>query len=237
MNDYLYGELKMKTALLLFVAINFSTVNAAEELVIPDAKIINESVKPVKAGCDQCEVEAKGMSPFSVSGLAPKISADVQSIKTTMACTNGRKRLKSDVSFYTTSVAEHSNKLAGNFQSGFLSTGTISDLYVGVSAFKDLMFVTKVKNGDKIVGYNVTLSFCELPNSFKDMPAIISDNRPIDSFRAPYGIILGEKSSTCNQGSVLSMTSTVVSRRSSEANSAPDAQVPTSFVEICRPAF
>lgn len=228
----------MKVVLFLALILNVSITTANDLVpVIPDASVIDKAVSPVKGGCDQCETASKSgnSSPF-YGGPVPKAMVEqVQSIKSTVACDKGKKRLKNDVSFFTTSTPGNSSTLKGNFQSGFMSNGTISDLYVGVSAFKDLMFVTKVKNGDKIVGYNVTLSYCELPNAYKDMAAIISDTRPIDNFSAPYGINLSEKGSSCGHGSVVSISSMVISRRDgTDTHSGPDAQVPTSFVELCR---
>ena len=225
----------MKAVFLFLMAFNVTPVIANELLpVMPDTKAINKGLNPVKGGCDQCEVSQTLKSPLINPAISKSRIDKVQAAKSTLACVEGRKRLQNDVSFFTNSVPTNKGVVVGNFQPGFLTNGTVSDLYVGVSAFKDLMFVTKVTSGDKVVGYNVTISFCELPNSYKDMPGVISDSRSLENFAAPKGIALTEKNSACGFGSVVSFPTSIVSRRDPASAYSIDAPISTSFLEYCK---
>jgi hypothetical protein len=179
-----------------------------------------------------------GSSPFTTSnplfnGAAGSTMVNqVQSIKTNVACLNGGYRLTNDVSFYIRGGYISGTKIGGNWQTGFLSEGTISKLWIGVSAYRDLMFVTQVANGGTVVGFNVTISFCELKNSYAGLPSIISNERTLEGFQAPYGIIL-DSNTYCGYNVVdLAQYTSIISRRSmSNPYSPPDAQVPTSFTK------
>jgi len=114
-----------------------------------------------------------GTSPFNSNnpalntGAGSSMISQYNDIKSKTPCLRGA-RLVNDVSFYVTGGAVNLNTIGGNWTPGFLQSGTISSMYVGVSAYRDLMFVTKVTDGIKVVGYNVTLSFCE-----SQMPMLI----------------------------------------------------------------
>jgi hypothetical protein len=121
----------------------------------------------------------------------------VNSIKSNVACLNGY-RLANDANFYINSGAVAQNRIAGNFMPGFLTNGTNTQVWVGVSVFRDVMFVSKVTNGSQVVGYNVSISFCEMKNTYyPNLPSIISNERAITSFIAPNGIILGGAGTNC----------------------------------------
>lgn len=156
------------------------------------------------------------------------IVSQYNNIKSSISCLPGRNRLVNDVSFYVQGSITDTH-IGGNWQSGFLNNGTVSDLYVGVSAFRDLMFLTKVTNGDVVVGYNVTLSFCEVPNAYTNYPALVSNDRPLVSFQAPYGIYINT-AKPCGYGLIASAQNTViVSQRSSEYPYTSDYPIYTSF--------
>ena len=165
----------------------------------------------------------------------PQIDSQVQSIKANVACTNGY-RLTNDVSFFLPgSFAAGSGSrttIGGQFQEGFMSNGTISQLYVGVSLYRDLMFVTKVTNGSQVLGFNVTLSYCEVKNSYQGLPSIISNERPLKNFRAQSGIVL-DTDTHCGYGVVDWAPNTVITslRELSNPSSPPDVDVPVSFTK------
>lgn len=178
-----------------------------------------------------------GSSPFYTGNPALSTSAgstiinQVQSIKANVSCLNGY-RLTNDVSFYVQGGIVGSNKIGGNWQSGFLTNGSVNKLWVGVSAFRDIMFVTQVVNGSQVVGFNVTLSFCELKNSYSTLPSIISNERALINFAAPYGIIV-DSNTYCGYGVVDYAQNTVITSQRNLSNpySPPDAQIPTSFTK------
>lgn len=188
-----------------------------------------------------------GSSPFYSGNPAfngtggSTIINQVNSIKSNVTCLNGSYRLTNDVSFYVQGgYANGTNTIYGNFTEGFLTSGTINQLYVGVSIYRDLMFVTQVTNGGQIVGYNVTLSFCEMKNTSPTLPSIISNERKLSGFRAPWGINIGTKTS-CGYGLVYSTgvgydnygrpkATTIISEKNpSNPYSANTVEVPTSF--------
>lgn len=174
---------------------------------------------------------ASGTSPFYVGNAAVSstIVSQVQSVRSTVTCLSGRNRLANDVSFYINGGSLTGTTIGGNWQPGFMSQGNISNLYIGVSAYRDLMFVTKVTNGGQVIGYNVTLSFCEMPNAYPNFPALISNDRPLINFQAPNGIVL-DVNTYCGYGVVDAAFNTViVSQRSSTNPYTSDFPVYTSF--------
>ncbi len=180
---------------------------------------------------------ASSSSPFTTSNPALQSAAgstiinQVNSIKGNVSCMNGY-RLSNDVNFFVNGGYISGTKIGGNWQSGFLTNGTISKMWVGVSAYRDIMFVTQVSNGAQVVGFNVSISFCELKNSYPSLPSIISNERALTRFAAPYGIIL-DSNTYCGYSVVdLAQYTTIVSERNaSNPYSPPEATVPTSFTK------
>lgn len=178
-----------------------------------------------------------GSSPFYTGnpalsgGTGSTIITQVQSIKANVPC-NGGYRLTNDVSFYVNGGYVGSNKIGGNFQPGFLTNGQVNKLWVGVSAFRDLMFVTQVTNGSQVVGFNVTMSFCEMKSSSPGLPSIVSNERALKGFVAQSGIIV-DSNTYCGYGVVdFAYNTYIVSERSlSNPYSPPDAWIQTSFTK------
>jgi hypothetical protein len=185
-----------------------------------------------------------GSSPFYAGNPAlsanPQIITQVQNLKSSVACLSGRNRLTYDVSFFINGGAVSGTTIGGSWQSGLLNSnsGIISNLYIGVSAFRDLMFVTKVTNGAQVVGYNVTLSFCEVPNKYANFPALVANGRPLVNFQAPYGIVL-DTNTYCGYGVVDAAVNTVIiSQRDTTNPYTADYPVYTSFSKpLCNGQF
>ena len=174
-----------------------------------------------------------GSSPFYTgnSAVSSSIVSQVQSMKSSVTCLNGNNRLSNDVSFYINGGSINGTTIGGNWQGGFMSQGSISNLYVGVSAYRDLMFVTKVTNGGQVIGYNVTLSFCGMPNAYPNYPALISNDRPLVNFQAPSGIVL-DTNTYCGYGVIDAAFNTViVSQRSTTNPYTSDFPIYTSFTK------
>ncbi|MBC7540281.1 MAG: hypothetical protein H7281_15770 [Bacteriovorax sp.] len=179
-------------------------------------------------------VGASGTSPFYVgnSAVSSTIVNQVQSVRSSVTCLSGRNRLANDVSFYINSGSISGTTIGGNWQLGFMNTGTISNLYIGVSAYRDLMFVTKVTNGgSQVIGYNVTLSFCEVPNAYVNYPALVSNDRALVNFQAGNGIVL-DTNTYCGYGVVDAAINTlIVSQKSTTNPYTSDYPVYTSFTK------
>lgn len=178
---------------------------------------------------------AGGTSPYysgnpAISGT---IINQVQSIKANVACANGY-RLGTDYSFYVQGnfPVNGGTAIRGQWVPGYLNQGTISHLYVGVSVFRDLMFVTKVTNGSQLVGYNVTLSFCEMKSAYPNFPSIISNETQLTNFQAPNGIVL-DTDPHCGYGVVDYAPNTIITATRTVANpySTGPVQIPTSFTK------
>lgn len=192
---------------------------------------------------------ASGSSPFTTSNPALQSSIgstiinQAQSIKANVACMNGNYRLTNDVSFYINGgYAANTTRIRGNWQPGFMSNGTISKMWIGVSPTRDVMFVTQVSNGSQVVGFNVTISFCEMksaPMNGYSLPSIISNERTLEGFQARYDIFL-DSNNYCGYSVVdLAQETTIISRKNmSNPYSPPDALVPTSFTKpLCNGQF
>jgi hypothetical protein len=176
----------------------------------------------------------QGNSAFSAN---PGIINHVMNIKNGVACLQGRSRLQNDVTFFISGGYQSGTKIAGNFQEGVLP-GDNSELHVGVSAFRDLMFVTKVTNGSQVMGFNVTLSFCEVANPYPNFPLLVSSDRRLVNFNARNGIIL-DMNTYCGYGVIDAALDTWITSQPSVSNqmTAPFT-FPTSFTKpVCNGQF
>jgi hypothetical protein len=159
--------------------------------------------------CGKKNVVNSGSGSSFFSSNNPVFSGGTQfvnnynAIKNKVSCLSGRYRLNNDVTFFINGGSYSQSTIYGQFQAGQISTGSVSEMYVGVSAYRDLMFVTKVSNGGSLVGYNVTLSMCSVPNSYSTYPALVSNDRTLTGFQAPYGIVVNS-STNCGYGLIAS---------------------------------
>jgi hypothetical protein len=132
----------MKKFLLLLALI--SSVINAEELVrvqvphdqisvtpifIPTASTIDKIVAAPKPDCESCKENKVSPSLWRHPNVPANIINLVEIFKHKSQCRDNRKRLTSDVSFYVNGEASKLT-VSGNWQPGFLSNGTVSDLYV-----------------------------------------------------------------------------------------------------------
>lgn len=129
-----------------------------------------------------------------------------QQVKSSFPCNTGR-RLGQDVTFSTQGYNHGGSKttISGPFRAGPIG-GEISQLFIGVSKWNDVMIVSRVGSGSQVRGYNITLSMCSYSgNGFP----FIDDSRPLSNFQAPNGIIL-DTDNHCNFGSVDAAKNTVM---------------------------
>lgn len=121
----------------------------------------------------------------SIFAIDSSVLSDIES---KYKCDNDSERVRV---LYNTSGAD-SNKVFGYFEEGKVN-GKVTNSYLGVSAFNDLMFVdrlNKEKDSNKN-RFNVTISMC--PQSMVSLGMVlplIGEERRLKSFKAPSGIIL-----------------------------------------------
>lgn len=181
-----------------------------------------------------------GQNAFSTSNPAFNSSVgsssvnQYQSIKSQVPCTSGT-RLMNDVNFYATSGSFTGSKLLVNgWTKGFFTGGTINKMWVGVSVFKDLMFVTQVVNqNNQVVGFNVTLSFCEVKNTYQGLPSVVSDARELTNFQTPNGIVL-DSDTYCGYNMVDAAVNTYIVSLADQSNSyyTQNAPIVTTFTKM-----
>ena len=171
-----------------------------------------------------------GNSPL-FQAINSTMGSQVQNMKNTVTCLPGRTRLTNDVNFYINGGSISGTTIGGNWQSGFLNSGAINNIYFGVSAYRDIMVVSKVTNGASVVGYNVSISFCDVANSYPNYPALVSNDRPLVNFQAPQGIVL-DTNTYCGFGVIDAAFNTVIiSQRSTTNPYTSDYPIYTSFTK------
>ena len=147
-------------------------------------------------------------------------------------CKNGEKRLARDITLHTTNIYRnaHPMSIQGPFSTGSLSGGgQATSVYVGISIFGDLIFVSKITGGDRnVLGFNITLSMCSFQTYMTDERA----PQP-DSFQAPTGIVLDD-SLDCGHESVLAAQNTTLTTPATQA--LPIFTALTSFSPTCKSA-
>jgi len=130
-----------------------------------------------------------------------------QQILSSFNCRQGQ-RLDQIVTFHSQGSNQGGGSrttIGGNFQPGPIG-GEVSQLFVGVSAYNDVIIVSRVGSGSQVQGYNVTLSMCSYSGS--NLP-LIDNKRQLSNFQAPNGIVL-DTDSHCNFGSVDSAKETTM---------------------------
>lgn len=170
-------------------------------------------------GCGDKENKASGNSangfnnnqPFNnqqsqTPNLNSSQSGQFQQILSSFNCRQGQ-RLSQIVTFSTQGFNHGGSKttIAGPYQAGPIN-GEVGQIFVGVSAWNDVMIVSRVGSGSQVRGYNVTLSMCSF--SQNGIP-LIHDSRPLSNFNVQNGIIL-DTDNHCNFGSVDSAKETVM---------------------------
>ncbi|RPJ72125.1 MAG: hypothetical protein EHM20_14110 [Alphaproteobacteria bacterium] len=197
--------------------------------------------KENKVNSSTVGIGISGNNPLFSGAAGQTIAAQYNSIRSSVACLPGRTRLANDVSFYVTGSFS-GTKILGNWTPGFMTSGTVSAMYVGVGAYRDLMFLTKVTNGSQVVGYNVTLSYCDVANQYPNYPAVVSNERALVNFQTiegrdnwgnltvPNGIVINTATS-CGYGLIASAATLIISQRNSNPLSSTDFPVYTSFTK------
>ena len=142
-------------------------------------------------------------------------------------CINGESRLAKDIMLHTASapLGTYPMSINGPFSPGHLGKGRETNTYAGVSVYGDLIFVTKLTDGNRnVLGFNITISMCSLQE-------YITNERPPqpNSFQAPYGIVVDD-SLSCGYESVLSAQRIVLN--TTAQNGLPPFRALTTFFPL-----
>ena len=194
----------------------------------------------ILAGCGKGsnQVNSSSLSGSFALSASPQVVSQVQNIKAATTCLPPSTRLQTDVTFNVSGNFPNGSTIGGNWQLGVLP-GENTALFVGVSAWRDLMFVTKVTSGTQVVGYNVTLSFCSVANpAGAQFPLLVSNDRQLVNFMAPQGIVL-DVNTYCGIGVVDAAYNTVITSQVPPSNQySYPFTFPTSFTKpLCNGQF
>jgi len=169
-----------------------------------------------------------GRNPVTDYGT-PEQNAYINEARSHYTCKNGGTRLE-DVTFSTTTIVSQTS-ISGSPMNNSVIAGTVANVYAGFSDYGDLMFVSKMTNGQSVIGYNVTVSFC--PHN-----TLLTPGRAIVGFYASR--ITFTDSSTCGMPAILAASNTqaILDAYSYVDNgytvNLPSGQVAmTSFLPVC----
>ncbi len=143
-------------------------------------------------------------APYDNMNIPQEISSIITQAKSHVQCGNGA-RLTNDVVFKTTTIPASGNRttLYGPYSQGSIG-GNVSQIYVGISSFNDIMFIAKVTDGStNVLGYNVIISMCS--QSGNDGTPYISDQRALTDFAVDeqrFGGIVIDSDNHCGAGSI-----------------------------------
>lgn len=130
--------------------------------------------------------DSSSLPPISIGSKDPLVV-----YKESHLCQSGERH---ESAYFKSSDLLPSGNLGGTFIKGQLE-GTPSTIYVGRSAYSDIMIVTKMLSGSgSQIGYNIELSYCVDQNNSYTPPAF--NKRSFSAFAAPYSITLLEPSSS-----------------------------------------
>lgn len=162
------------------------------------------------ASCGKKNVVNTNPNTSFFSGSNTQVASNYSNLRNSMPCLSGRSRLNTDYTFSMMAGSSTQSTIYGQFQAGPITSGSVSEMYVGISRFNDLMFMTKITNGSgAVIGYNVTLSMCSMPNG--NYPALISNERTLTNFQSSY--ITVNTNTNCGYGLIARADTYMVSNR------------------------
>ncbi|HAZ14071.1 MAG: hypothetical protein A2X86_14270 [Bdellovibrionales bacterium GWA2_49_15] len=165
-----------------------------------------------------------GTTVMGIPNLPGTTGAQVQQIISSYPCTQGGQRIP-EIQLSTAGAAPGGNTtlISGPYNPGSIP-GPVTTVFVGKSAFNDVMVVTMIANGTQVLGYNITVSMCSFISN--NVPLIIP-GRPLSNFMTPSGLVLS-LNTTCGIGSAIG---NVVMMAAAYQNY-PQTQVQTIFAPV-----
>lgn len=137
-----------------------------------------------------CGKKSTGRSPgWSGYNIPQNVAYNIQRYLDTFACSNGRiNPITFSASQYYTGTG-NTTQIQGNFQANPIG-GNASNSYVGVnSGTRDVISITKMTDGSRVLGFNITLYLCRSVTSLggytfpvidqSRLPTVAGTDRPI----------------------------------------------------------
>ena len=104
-----------------------------------------------------------GSNPINTSGLSASTLQAINALESRYVCPSGSARIYKQ--FGTQQASGNQTTITANFTDGAISGQPEGTIYIGANySSRDLIYVQKVVNGTSVIGYNVTLSFCQISN-------------------------------------------------------------------------
>jgi hypothetical protein len=203
-----------------------------------DAAAASQAAKVAAAAKAKAETDAKITSAISLADAAKatearladprlgsaKLLADaaeesvardknpiIVGLKNSLECLPGRNRLANDANFFLLNETE--TNIGVDWQPGSIKEGTVTQTYVGVSDYRDLMFLSRISKSGQVIGHNLTLSFCDTPRFPGGMMALSNEgDAHLVDFRSPNGITIN-KDTSCGYGLIEAAINTVIVTR------------------------
>ncbi len=106
-----------------------------------------------------CGKKSTGRNPY-INNLPPNIGGNIEKyLSGNNACNRIPVRTFSILT-QPYSGSNNTSVIQGQPQSTYIN-GNVSNSYVGVSAFKDVILITKITSGQAVIGFNISLYLCE----------------------------------------------------------------------------
>lgn len=138
--------------------------------------LLMTSILLYSCGGDDNKVNTNTNPTITTNGYNPNVNGfstqDEQQLmnqlKSTLQCPQGQvlqniigtgQRVNDLVFSKPLQSADHT-KVCGQFSQGTQVQGSTGQMYVGVSAYNDIMIVTELINGSQVIGHRVTISMC-----------------------------------------------------------------------------
>jgi len=160
-----------------------------------------------------------GTTVMGMPNIPAAQATQIQQIIAQSPCSTGARLPELQFSSQGAMNNGNTSLVSGPFNQGFIG-GPVSATFLGMSNFKDVMIVTKIANGTQVLGYNITISFCQFS------PLLIP-GRPLSGFSAPMGIVL-DQDTNCGIGSVDYAEVIMIA---GQYQMYPQAQVATTFTK------
>ncbi len=131
-------------------------------------------------------------------GHSATVNAELTKVMNQVNCSYGGSRVR--VNFSTKGQSYNQSLTTGPFTKGNIS-GSIAAEFMGVSAFGDVLVVSRMTSGSTVIGHNIALYLCPANNSYTNAQ-IIGASTKIDNFTDyNQGIVL-DSNSGCPAGNV-----------------------------------
>jgi hypothetical protein len=104
-----------------------------------------------------------GANPVAnAGGVNPSVAQSIQRFESQIPCQSGGQRIYKQ--FNSRQVYGNATTISAQFTDGAMPSTGESMVYVGVNMnSRDVIYLQKVAQGSSVIGFNATLSFCQIP--------------------------------------------------------------------------